>query len=111
MTDSMRRAIDETDRRRSKQEHYNEEHGIEPRTVIRSINDSLASPSKPTTPTSPKTPPTSPPFDFANQQELDAYIAKLVTEMREAGKKFEFERPATLRDQVKELRTKEFLFG
>ena len=48
--------------------------------------------------------------DIANQAELDAYIAKLETEMREAAKKFEFEKAAKLRDTVKELRTKEFLF-
>ena len=49
--------------------------------------------------------------DFNSQAELDAYIAKLETEMREAAKKFEFEKAARLRDHIKELRDKEFLFG
>jgi excinuclease ABC subunit B len=48
---------------------------------------------------------------FTSQAELDAHIAKLEVEMREAAKKFEFERAAKLRDAVKELREKEFLFG
>jgi excinuclease ABC subunit B len=42
---------------------------------------------------------------------LDAYIAKLETQMREAARKFEFEKAARLRDSIKELREKEFLFG
>ena len=50
--------------------------------------------------------PTSPP-----RPKLDAYIAKLETDMREAAKKFEFEKAARLRDTIKELRDKEFLFG
>ena len=50
-------------------------------------------------------------LDFNTQAELDTYIAKLETEMREAAKKFEFERAAKLRDTVKDLRTKEFLFA
>jgi excinuclease ABC subunit B len=49
--------------------------------------------------------------ELTSQAELDAYIAKLETEMREAAKKFEFERAARLRDSIKELREKEFLFG
>ena len=49
--------------------------------------------------------------EFKSQDEVDAYIAKLETEMREAAKKFEFERAAKLRDTIKELRTKEFLFA
>jgi hypothetical protein len=49
--------------------------------------------------------------EFNTQAELDAYIAKLETEMREAAKKFEFEKAAKLRDSIKELRDKEFLFG
>ena len=42
---------------------------------------------------------------------MDVYIAKLETEMREAAKKFEFEKAAKLRDSIKELRDKEFFFG
>jgi excinuclease ABC subunit B len=49
--------------------------------------------------------------EFNTQAELDAYIAKLETTMREAAKKFEFEKAAKLRDTIKELRDKEFLFG
>jgi len=49
--------------------------------------------------------------EFASQAELDAYITKLETQMREAAKKFEFEKAARLRDSIKELREKEFLFG
>jgi len=49
--------------------------------------------------------------EFKTQEELDAYIAKLETEMREAAKKFEFEKAARLRDSIKELREKEVLFG
>jgi excinuclease ABC subunit B len=48
--------------------------------------------------------------EFKSQQELDVYIGKLESDMREAAKKFEFEKAAKLRDTVKELRTKEFLF-
>jgi excinuclease ABC subunit B len=109
MTDSMRRAIDETDRRREKQEAYNEEHGITPQTVIRAINDSLATVLKADYADLTEEDQTGMP-DIANQAELDTYIAKLETEMREAAKKFEFEKAAKLRDTVKELRTKEFLF-
>jgi excinuclease ABC subunit B len=42
---------------------------------------------------------------------VDAFIARLETEMREAARKFEFEKAAKLRDSIKELREKEFLFG
>ncbi len=49
--------------------------------------------------------------EFTTQAEVDQYIAKLETEMREAAKKFEFEKAASLRDSIKELRDKEFLFG
>ena len=49
--------------------------------------------------------------DFKSQEELDAFIARMETDMREAAKKFEFERAAKLRDAIRELRTKEFLFA
>ena len=48
--------------------------------------------------------------EFKSQDELDAFIAKMEGDMREAAKRFEFELAAKLRDAVKELRTKEFLF-
>ena len=49
--------------------------------------------------------------EFRSQDELDAYIAKLETEMRESAKRFEFEKAAKLRDTIRDLRTKEFLFA
>ncbi len=110
MTDSMRRAIDETDRRRAKQVAYNEANGITPRTVIRGIDDSLATITKADYLDLTSDDAATEALEFATQADLDAYIAKLETEMRESAKKFEFERAASLRDQVKELRTKEFLF-
>ena len=111
MTDSMQRAIAETDRRRNTQRAYNEEHGIEPRTVIRSIDDSLAVVLQADYADLTSEDTNNAALDFANQAELDTYITKLESDMREAAKKFEFEKAAKLRDQVKELRTKEFLFA
>jgi len=48
--------------------------------------------------------------EFKSQDELDAFISKLESDMREAAKRFEFELAAKLRDQVRELKTKEFIF-
>jgi excinuclease ABC subunit B len=109
MTDSMRRAIDETDRRRVTQEAYNEEHGITPESILRPIDMSLAQILKAEYADMTEQDETTP--EFSSQQELDAFVAKLEIEMREAAKKFEFEKAAKLRDRVKELKTKEFLFG
>ena len=110
MTDSMQRAISETDRRRVKQKAYNEEHGITPQSVVSAIEMGLAEilkaeygeVSEEETAAMP---------EFKTQAELDAHIARLEDEMREAAKKFEFEKAAKLRDTIKELREKEFLFG
>jgi excinuclease ABC subunit B len=109
MTDSMRRAIDETDRRREKQVAYNEEHGITPQTVIRGLDDSLATVLKGDYADLTEEDAALP--EFGTQAELDSYIANLESDMREAAKKFEFEKAAKLRDIVKDLRTKEFLFS
>ncbi len=110
MTDSMKQAIGETDRRRTVQTAYNEEHGITPQSVINTMDMGLAQILRSEygdiveeeTATLP---------DFASQLEVDQFIAKLETEMREAARKFEFEKAARLRDSIKELRSKEFLFG
>ena len=48
---------------------------------------------------------------FKTQAEVDLYVIKLETEMRAAARSFEFEKAARLRDSIKELREKEFLFG
>ena len=100
ITPSMRRAIDETERRRQKQDAYNKEHGIVPKTVIKSVRDLLE---------------ISAPVDEPSQtrqgrvkamskQEKAAEIARLEKAMKEAAKMLEFELAATLRDQIIELR-------
>ncbi len=108
-TDSMRRAIEETNRRRERQVAYNRENGITPQTVMRSLDESLAGvlqadyadlaqEEEALT-------------EFASQADLDAYLSKLEGDMREAAKAFEFERAAKLRDTIRDLRSKEFLFS
>jgi excinuclease ABC subunit B len=110
MTDSMRRAIDETDRRRTVQVAYNEEHGITPQSIISQVDMGLAQILKSEYGEVMEEATAELP-DFNTQAELDTYIAKLEAEMRDAAKKFEFEKAARLRDSIKELRDKEFLFG
>jgi excinuclease ABC subunit B len=107
MTDSMKRAMDETDRRRAIQQAYNQEHGIVPQTIIRPVAMSLAGIAE--TDYVDMTEAADGLPDFKSQEDLDAYIAKLESDMREAAKKFEFEKAAKLRDLVRELRTKEIL--
>jgi excinuclease ABC subunit B len=109
-TDSMKRAIDETSRRRAIQEAYNEANGITPESIVRPLSMSLAS-----IVAADYTDLTSLEADglpeFKSQEEVDAYIAKLETDMREAAKRFEFEKAAKLRDTIKDLRSKEFLIA
>jgi len=110
ITDSMRRAIDETDRRRTVQTAYNEENGITPQSIVSQVDMGLAHILKAEYGDIAEEETADLP-DFSSQAELDVYIAKLETQMREAAKKFEFEKAARLRDSIKELRDKEFLFG
>ena len=110
ITDSMRRAMDETDRRRVIQRAYNEEHGITPQSIISQVDMGLAHILKAEYGEIDEEETVGVP-EFNTQEELDAYIAKLEADMREAAKKFEFEKAARLRDSIKELREKEFLFG
>jgi excinuclease ABC subunit B len=110
MTDSMKRAIGETDRRREIQRAYNDEHGIIPQSIISKIDMGLAEILKSEYGDVLEEEAEGVP-EFKTQEELDGFILKLETEMREAAKKFEFEKAAKLRDSIKELRAKEFLFG
>jgi excinuclease ABC subunit B len=110
VTDSMKHAMDETNRRRAIQTAYNEEHGITPESIVRPVEMSLASIVAADYADLTSVEESGVP-DFKSQEELDAFIAKLESDMREAAKKFEFEKAAKLRDTIKELRTKEFLFA
>ena len=110
MTDSMKKAMDETDRRRAIQEAYNIENGITPQSIVRSLDMSLARVIEADYADLASVEADGIP-DFKSQEELDAFIGKLEVEMRDTAKKFEFEKAAKLRDRIKELRTKEFLFA
>src|SRR5947207_2630379 len=104
-TDSMRAAIGETTRRRARQEAYNEAHGITPQSIIKSIDDVMSSvyerdymtPAAAADGTQ----------RFHSQQQLDAHIAGLQEQMRGAAANLDFEKAASLRDQIKRLRNPE----
>jgi excinuclease ABC subunit B len=110
MTDSMKHAMDETLRRRAIQTAYNEANGITPESIVRPLDMTLAgivaADYADLTASEAEGMP-----EFKSQEELDGYITKLESDMREAAKQFEFEKAAKLRDTIKELRTKEFLFA
>src|SRR5262252_7340154 len=109
ITESMQKALDETNRRRAIQQAYNEANGITPESIVRPLEMSLASIVEADYADMTSNPDAIP--DFKSQEELDAYIARLESDMREAAKRFEFEKAAKLRDTIKELRAKEFLFA
>ena len=103
VTESMKRAIDETARRRKKQSEYNEKHGVTPQTVKKDVRELISIGSseegkrgrgvkreKPTVP--------------ATAKEKDRLISQLESEMKEAAKMLRFEEAAYLRDRIKELR-------
>ena len=101
MTDSMQRAIEETNRRRAKQEAYNRKHGIEPVSIVKAVRDltdqvsihAVAEPQgayrvRQDTP----------------KAEITKIIAEMEKQMKEAARNLEFEKAAILRDQIYELR-------
>ena len=100
VTPSMRRAMDETERRRQKQDAYNKEHGIVPKTVIKSVRDLLEISAPADEPSQAR----QGRVKAMSKQEKAAEIARLEKAMKEAAKMLEFELAATLRDQIIELR-------
>ena len=108
MTDSMKRALDETARRREKQEKFNLEHHITPQTIKRDVADILESlrekeggelPSKKDESV------------LANDKKLRDTLAKLEKQMRKAAEELEFEQAAKLRDEIKRLRAMSLQFS
>ncbi len=95
VTDSMERAITETERRRSIQMKYNEEHGIVPKTIIKKVSDIIEISSKKDEKLRGKT--------KMSKAEREKLIAQLTKEMKAAAKLLEFEHAAYLRDKIKEL--------
>ncbi|PYS47429.1 MAG: excinuclease ABC subunit B [Acidobacteria bacterium] len=104
ITDSMRRAIDETNRRRTIQEAYNKEHGITPKTIIKPVEATLVTAYEADYF---KVPLNLDEYEEYTRENLDATIARMEMEMREAARRFEFERAAELRDRIKYLRERE----
>ncbi|MCL5670593.1 MAG: UvrB/UvrC motif-containing protein, partial [Acidobacteria bacterium] len=101
ITESMRQAIAETSRRRSKQIAYNREHGITPETIVKPVEMALAAVVEADYSTVPLE---AEPGDIVSEDQLDHFIVSLEAKMREAAAKFEFERAAQFRDRLKELR-------
>jgi excinuclease ABC subunit B len=95
MTASMRRAIDETERRRALQEAYNREHGITPQSIQKRISDVLHSIYEKDYVTPP-----GPGEEFVEAEKIPKLVGKLRREMLAAAKKLEFERAAELRDRI-----------
>lgn len=103
ITDSMRRAIDETNRRRAKQMAYNQEHGIIPVSIVKAVRDLTdrvgvhsTAEAKPTYAVRPA--------QNLEHTELRKLIQELEKQMKEAAKNLEFEKAAVLRDEIFELR-------
>ena len=94
LTDSMEKAISETNRRRKLQEEYNKEHGIIPKTIQKSIRDSIKASiieeaeSK---------------YSISKDETIEDVINKLTDEMLKCAANMEFEKAAELRDKIKEL--------
>lgn len=104
ITDSMRKALEETRRRREIQAAYNTEHNITPQTIVKSIEATLVTAYEADYF---KVPLNLEDYEEYAQSNIEATITRLDAEMREAAKRFEFERAAELRDRIKYLRERE----
>jgi len=107
MTDSMKNAIDETMRRREIQLHYNRENGITPQSIIKPIDMSLVAVAEGDYVTVPVEPEQT--DDELTPEQKEKFIAELEQRMRDAARKFEFEKAAQFRDRIKGLRGRELV--
>ena len=100
ITDSMRAAIDETNRRREIQQKYNEEHGITPQTIKKAVRDLIAiSKAVSANEEEFKKDPES-----MDARELEKLVKELTKKMRQAAAELNFEEAAKLRDRMKEVK-------
>ena len=110
ITDSMRRAIDETERRRHKQQLYNEQHGITPQGIVKRIKDIIEGTyDMDAERKSLKAAQTQAKYLAMSEKEVSREIKRLEKEMLQAARNLEFERAAELRDQLKKLRESVFI--
>ena len=94
LTDSMEKAITETNRRRKIQEQYNEEHGITPKTIQKSVRDNIAMT---------MVEDISVEYKLEKNENIEEVIAELTDQMLQLASDMEFEKAAELRDKIKEL--------
>jgi excinuclease ABC subunit B len=99
----MKRAIDETDRRRAIQRQYNVEHDITPQSIVKPIDMSLIAVANADYVDIPLEPEDE--ADEMTQEQRTQFIGELEERMREAAKKFEFEKAAQYRDRIKALKS------
>lgn len=102
MTDSMRRAIEETNRRRVIQQEYNDENGITPQSIVKPIDMHLVAVADADYVTVPLN--VEDEADELTAEQREKYLNDLELQMREAAKRFEFEKAAQIRDRIKNLR-------
>jgi excinuclease ABC subunit B len=108
VTDSMRVAINETERRRARQAEYNAEHGITPTSIVKAIDDVLSSvyDRDYVTVADPRER-----MAFRNLAELESHINTLNQQMKAAAANLDFEKAASLRDQIRNLRARDLGLG
>jgi len=104
ITDSMQRAIDETHRRRAIQEEYNQENGIIPQTIVKSIDATLVTAYEADYF---KVPLDLDAFEEYSPKQLKETISQLEMDMRNAAKEMKFEQAAEIRDRLRYLRERE----
>jgi excinuclease ABC subunit B len=107
MTQSMRRAIDETNRRRTVQRAYNLANNIEPQSIIKAIDTNLIAVVEADYVTIPLEPEEQ--IENIPREQMESYLAGLEERMREAARKFDFKQAAEFRDRLKELRARSIL--
>jgi len=110
ITDSMKTAIGETERRRARQQAYNAEHGITPTSIVKAIDDLLTSVYERDYLGVPDPTPAGK-LIFRSQAELDAYVHALEKDMRAAVANLDFEKAAAFRDQIRAIKTRDLGLG